>query len=61
VERCLACEADAVGNVERCLACEADAVGNVERAFPRPRGEVDQDSPAMYEKQSVNPNIKTLL
>ena len=33
VERCLACEADAVGTVERCLACEADAVGTVERCL----------------------------
>ena len=32
VERCLACEADAVGTVERCLACEADAVGTVDNA-----------------------------
>jgi len=24
VERCLACEADAVGTAERCLACEAE-------------------------------------
>jgi hypothetical protein len=27
MERCLACEADAVGTVERCLACEAESVG----------------------------------
>jgi hypothetical protein len=27
VERCLACEADAVGTVEGCLACEAESAG----------------------------------
>ena len=30
MERCLACEAEAVGTVERCLACEAEAVGTLE-------------------------------
>jgi hypothetical protein len=35
LERCLACEAEAVGTVERCLACEAQAVGTVERCLAR--------------------------
>ena len=30
MERCLACEAEAVGTVERCLACEAEAVGTMD-------------------------------
>jgi hypothetical protein len=41
LERCLACEAEAIGTVERCPACEADAVGTLERAFPKPRDEAN--------------------
>jgi hypothetical protein len=41
VERCLACEAEAIGTVERGPACEADAVGTLERAFPKPRDEAN--------------------